>query len=175
MNRRLRSWLKGFPPVSSSIFRIQGRGRDNVIVNNAYYSRLAVEHMVKRGRKHCAMITGSGHSIVEKEREEGYRQALCQAGLTVRPEWIVKGDFRYDMAHEQAIRLMEKEPRIDGFFCASDLMALGSSTTAGAAHKDSKQISVFGFDGLLSSRYARPKLSTIRQNQKYKGFLAARC
>ena len=26
----------------------------------------------------------------------------------------------------------------------------------------------------MSSEYARPKLSTIRQNQKYKGFLAAR-
>ena len=47
-----------------------GERKGCVIVNNAYYSRLAVEHMVKRGRKRIAMITGSGHSIVEKEREE---------------------------------------------------------------------------------------------------------
>lgn len=152
-----------------------GERKGCVIVNNAYYSRLAVEHMVKRGRKRIAMITGSGHSIVEKEREEGYMQALRQAGLTIKPEWIVKGDFRYDMAHEQAVRLMEKEPKIDGFFCASDLMALGVINALRGQHiKIPKQISVFGFDGLLSSEYARPKLSTIRQNQKYKGFLAAR-
>ena len=70
---------------------------------------------------------------------------------------------------------MEKEPRIDGFFCASDLMALGVINALRGQHiKIPKQISVFGFDGLLSSEYARPKLSTIRQNQKYKGFLAAR-
>lgn len=146
-----------------------------VVVNNAYYSRIAVEQMIRRGRKRIAMITGSGHSIVEKEREEGYARALSQAGLTVRPEWIVKGEFRYDMAHEQAVRLMEKEPRIDGFFCASDLMALGAMNALRTQHyKVPKQVSVFGFDGLLSSEYARPRLSTIRQNQKYKGYLAAR-
>lgn len=152
-----------------------GTKKGCVVVNNAYYSRIAVEQMIKRGRKRIAMITGNGHSVVEKEREEGYMQALRQAGLPVRREWIVKGDFRYDMAHEQAVRLMEKEPRIDGFFCASDFMALGVMNALRAQHcKVPKQVSVFGFDGLPSGDCARPRLSTIRQNQKYKGYLAAR-
>lgn len=152
-----------------------GKNKGCVVVNNAYYSRIAVEALIKRGRKRIAMITGNGHSTVEKEREEGYMQALRQAGLTVKKEWIVRGEFRYDMAHEQAVRLMEKEPKIDGFFCVSDLMALGViNALRGLHYKIPKQISVFGFDGLTSGEYARPKLSTIRQNQKYKGFLAAR-
>ena len=153
----------------------EGENKGCVLVNNAYYARRAVEELLARGRRNIAMLSGSRHSMVELERRAGYEAALHAAGLCVREELVVYGYFEYARAAEAVEALLRERPEVDGLFCASDLMALGAyGSLRAAGRKIGEDVSVFGFDGLPWGAYAAPPLATVVQDQRRKGWCAAK-
>lgn len=163
-----------FPCVAIDV-PIEGENKGCVIVNNTYYATRAVSHLIERGRRTLAMMCGNRHSMVEIERRSGYELALTRAGLAPDEDLLVYGNFDYETARLQTQQLMQRRPDVDAFFCASDLMALGVINALRQLHfKVPKQVAVFGFDGVPLGEYARPALSTIRQDNRKKGYQAAR-
>lgn len=153
----------------------EGKNKGSVVVNNIYHSMEATNQIIKKGRKKIAMMCGHGHSMVDVERKAGYRMALENHNIPVVSDLIVYGDFDSDKAYEKTKELFTKYPDIDGIYCASDFMALGTIRALKDMGKKLPQdVSVFGFDGIMLGEFIKPALSTIKQNNLQKGYLAAK-
>ena len=106
-------------------------GLHGEFIDNVAAAKLAVQHLVNLGHRRIASIGGDLHGperfSVPGLRTQGFRDAMAEAGLPVRPEWEVDGRFT---AHggELAMTALLSQPggRPTGVFCQSDEMAFGA-------------------------------------------------
>lgn len=63
---------------------------DNDNVQAAYD---ATRHLIAQGHRRIGFVSGPPNLVVSRDRLEGYRKALQEAGLETRDEWIVEGEF----------------------------------------------------------------------------------
>ncbi|OIK14787.1 LacI family DNA-binding transcriptional regulator [Bacillus sp. MUM 13] len=139
-----------------------------VTADNKLGANQAVSHLLQLGHRNIAFVNGHKFAFVSEQRLEGYLEALGNAKVPIREEWIVNGNFNEDTAEAEALLLLKNYPDITAIFSASDLMALGilkAAKTLGI--KVPQQLSVIGYDDILLSSYVSPALTTIAQN-KYK-------
>lgn len=163
-----------FPCVAIDV-NIEGKNKGCVVINNCYYSMVAVENLIKKGRKNIGIILGHKHAMVTIERKIGYQIALEKNNIPFREELLIECNFSYDIAYKKTKKLISDYPEIDGLFCTSDVMAIGALNAIKDSNKSiPNDISLFGFDGIPTSRFTNPPLSTIQQNYIKKGEEAAR-
>ncbi len=152
---------------------IEGEKKGCVITNNTMYSTQAVEALLESGKENIAMISGTSHAIVSIEREAGYKIALSKKKKEAYN--ILSGDFDKKKAKEITVEMLNNHPEIDGFFCASDYMALGCIEGIESLGKRvPEDVGVIGFDNIPISRYTKPTLSTVAQDDIKKGYEAAK-
>lgn len=129
----------------------------------------AVMHLIELGHRSIAHLSGPLDWYDARAREQGWRDALADAGLPIAPP--VVGDWTsdygytfgktYDFADATAV------------FAANDQMALGlvhGLSERGLRVPD--DISVVGFDDLPDARHFLPPLTTVRQDFAALGALA---
>lgn len=100
-------------------------------VDNVGAAKLAVQHLVNLGHTRIASIGGDLHGperfSVPGLRQSGFRAAMADAGLTVRPEWEVDGGFTAHGGELAMTSLLSQSGgRPTGVFCQSDEMAFGA-------------------------------------------------
>ncbi|WP_226527212.1 LacI family DNA-binding transcriptional regulator [Metabacillus niabensis] len=155
-------------------YPIQSENVGHVTTDNKLGAKKAVNHLIELGHKNIAMINGHSKAFVSKIRLEGYMEALQEAGLSYKKEWVVNGMFEEETGKEQAIKLLKKHPEITAIFSASDLMALGILEGAKEiGRKVPEDLSVVGYDDILLAGYSNPPLTTISQNIFQLGYQAA--
>lgn len=133
-------------------------------------ARVACEHLISRGRRLLATITGRLGSSQGIDRLSGFRQALSAAGLT--PVGVEDGDFTHEGAVSAMRRILETGTVPDGIFAASDLMAravLGVLETDGLRVPD--DVAVVGYDDAAIASRTTPPLTTMRQPAREQGHL----
>ena len=135
-----------------------------VDADNLGGARAAVTLLAERGCRRIATITGPIDMSPGEDRLRGYEQALTAAGLEVDPALVVHRDFT-EAGGAAAMRvLLDRRPRLDGLFAASDLMAAGALRTLaerGLAVPD--DVAVVGFDDAAPARHTVPPLTTVHQ------------
>ncbi|MFD8523937.1 LacI family DNA-binding transcriptional regulator [Streptomyces capillispiralis] len=135
-----------------------------VDADNVGGARSAVAHLLGRGRRAVAAITGPLDMYVAQCRLRGYREALERADVEGRPSWIVQGDFSEDSGRQAMAELIERAPEVDAVFAASDTMAAGALTALRAAgRRVPEDVAVIGFDDFPLARRTEPQLTTVRQ------------
>jgi LacI family transcriptional regulator len=143
-----------------------------VTVDNVNGARLAVEHLIKTGRRRIATITGQINIYDAVERLEGYRLALESAGLPVDEQLILRGRFNYRAGYAGAQQLLAHKP--DAIFTACDASALGcirGIQDAGLRIPD--DIAVAGFDDIAEASRSNPPLTTVSHQIQRVGSTAA--
>lgn len=161
-----------FPCVAIDI-QIDGKNKGSVIINNTYYSMIAVNEIIKSGKNKIAMLSGTEHDMVSLERKAGYEMALRTNKLTVDENIIINCEFDYNKSIEATRDLLNCN--VDGIFCASDYMALGAiKAIEENGLRIPEDIAVFGFDGIPIGQYIRPRLTTIKQDNYKKGYSSAK-
>jgi DNA-binding LacI/PurR family transcriptional regulator len=99
--------------------------------------------------------------VAGMDRLAGYRSALAGSR---RRSIVAVGDFTRESGAEAMRTLLDDDPRIDGVFVASDLMADGAlRTLRQAGRRVPDDVAVIGFDDVDVARYTDPPLSTVRQ------------
>ncbi len=124
---------------------------------------LAVRHLLELGHRDIAHVAGPGDLAVSRERLEGYREALSEAGLPYRPELVVEADFTEEGGYE-AVQGLCATGHVSAIFAANDLSAIGIMAALrerGLTVPD--EVSVVGFDDIHLCAYTVPALTTIRQ------------
>jgi LacI family transcriptional regulator len=135
---------------------------DVVLYDDAAGSRDAARHLLELGHTRFACIAGLPG--VPEERLDGFRSALRDAGIELRDDAIVAGDFRFGGGREATARLLATGKRFTALFAVNDLMAAGAIRTLvehGLAVPD--DVSVVGFDDAPIAEMVSPPLTTVRQ------------
>ena len=135
-----------------------------VDVDNRAGARAATEHLIDRGRRRIATITGPRDMSAGLERLEGYRQALAGAGQDLAPAVVAEGDFS-EASGVRAMRdLLARVPDLDAVFAASDPMAVGALTVLREHGRQVPgDVAVVGFDDSPVSQHTDPPLTSVHQ------------
>ncbi|MEU1116829.1 MULTISPECIES: LacI family DNA-binding transcriptional regulator [unclassified Streptomyces] len=124
--------------------------------------RLAAEHLLARGRRGLASVTGPLDLPAGRERLAGFRAALERAGAAHVP--IAEGGFTRESGADAMARLLAGHPDLDGVFVANDLMAQGVCELLRERGRSVPQdVAVVGFDDSSVALTCRPPLTTVRQ------------
>lgn len=138
-------------------------------------ARTATEHLIERGCKKLATITGDTEATAGRQRLDGFTDAVTQAGLSVSRQQIVKGDYSFLSGKNAMTRLLAQKQRPDGVFVANDLMAAGALAAIDeAGFNCPDDIKIVGFDDSVVAQTTRPGLTSIRQDILGLGTTAAR-
>jgi len=133
-----------------------------VDVANDQGAALAAEHLVNRGCRRIAMITGPDDVPSSQDRLTGFRQAMARLGRAYFPTAV--GNFTQASGEQAMHQLLNAHPDIDGVFVANDLMAQGALVALrDCARSVPDDVAVVGFDDSAAATAARPALTTVRQ------------
>jgi LacI family transcriptional regulator len=139
---------------------------------------LATQHLIENGSKRIAHICGPSMSTGHN-RLQGYKDALQEAGLPIREQYIVTpldaGPMSFSHGFEATQRLLAITPRIDGIFCFNDPLAIGAIEAILAAElRIPDDIAVIGCGNHVLGASLRLPLSTIDQDTKALGEKSAK-
>jgi DNA-binding LacI/PurR family transcriptional regulator len=154
----------GIPVVIAGSPR-EGNGFIYVDTDNVGGAVQATQHLIERGCKKIATITGDVTASAGRQRLEGYEIALTEAGRRVTKNLIVAGDFSFESGRAAMSKLLKTTQDIDGVFAANDLMASGAiAELRDYGLRIPQDVKVVGFDDSLISQTSRPLLTTVRQD-----------
>ncbi|MPY30160.1 LacI family transcriptional regulator [Streptomyces adustus] len=136
----------------------------HVRADNSGGARLAVRHLLDKGRRTIATITGPLDMDVARARLDGYREALDSAGVTVDEDLIAYGDFTEEGGRAAMRGLLQRHPHLDAVFAASDVTASGAVLELRAhGRRVPDDVAVVGFDDSIVARHTDPPLTSVRQ------------
>lgn len=135
-----------------------------VDVDNVKGGFLATEHLISRGCKNILALTGDLKLQSGRDRLDGYKKALTDAGYKVREEMILQGDYTGATARELITKALKKGIKFDGVFAANDLSAISAMDVLREdAIKVPEQVKIVGFDDSPIASSSNPSITTIRQ------------
>jgi DNA-binding LacI/PurR family transcriptional regulator len=141
-----------------------------VDVDNVMGARLAVDHLVNRGRLHIAEIAGPPDMIAGRARHEGYAAGLAAAGRELDLTLVVHGNFSQESGEAAMRELLIRRPEVDGVVCANDLMAAGAlGVLREAGRRVPEDVSVVGFEDAPLAISTHPPLTTVHQSPERMG------
>lgn len=125
----------------------------------------AVNYLITAGCRRIGMINCSVKYKYARHRLQGFRQALDQAGLSFNPDWYASvPSIDYTLAYSAAIQVLHTDPAPDAIFASSDVLA---AAVINAAHtlgiRVPEDLSVIGFDNVVTSQITQPAITTIAQ------------
>lgn len=146
-----------------------------VDVDNRGGARLAVDHLIERGRRCIATVAGPQDMLAGVGRLVGYREGLQAAGLDDDGSLVAYGQFSETGAFQATRELLARRPEIDAVFAASDPMAFGAMRALkDAGRRIPADVAVVGFDGSPLARTTDPPLTTVHQPVEAMGQQMAR-
>ncbi|WP_327283553.1 LacI family transcriptional regulator [Streptomyces sp. NBC_00597] len=135
----------------------------------------AVRHLLGRGRRAIATVTGPLDVYGAQCRLDGYREALTAAGVPADELLIADGDFTEEGGRRAVRELLERRPDLDAVFAASDVMAAGARRELRAAgRRIPEDVALVGFDDSVLARHMDPPLTSVRQPVEEMGRTMAR-
>jgi DNA-binding LacI/PurR family transcriptional regulator len=156
---------------------LPGNDRDPVSfvdVDNHGGAVRAVHHLIDSGRSTIATVAGPRDMTAGFDRLAGYRQVMAKAERSDHG-LVYFGDFSQVSGEHATARLLERQPRVDAIFTASDLMAVGVlRALRRAGRRVPDDVAVVGFDDLPIGRHTDPPLTTVRQPTEELGARMAR-
>ena len=163
----LREQTTGLPTI---VIKAEAdRSWHTVGVDQQLGARLAVQHLIDLGHRTIAHLAGPMDWFDARERAQGWRECLAEAGLAEGP--YVLGDWTSDFGFEfgRTFELGETT----AVFAANDQIALGViHGLHGRGIRVPDDVNVVGFDDLSDARHFLPPLTTVRQNFAELGKLA---
>ena len=136
--------------------------------------RLALAHLHALGHRRIAHLAGALNTVAGSERLHAFRRETVALGLDGSAELIRKGDFSSASGYRETCALLALAERPTAIVAASDLMALAAlQAIRDARLRPGRDLAVVGFDDLEAAALAHPPLTTIRQDRRELGTLAA--
>ena len=174
-SRRLLAAINDSIPTVAIASRLEARRFHSVDIDNRGGGRLAAAHLIEKGHRAIATITGPLDWPSAQARLDGAREALRAAGISgdllvaTSAEWGVEG------GRSAMTRLLESGGRFTALFAQSDLLALGAIAELQARNLSVPgDVSVVGYDDIPVARYLTPALTTVRQPMPEVGARAVR-
>ncbi|GCE31577.1 LacI family transcriptional regulator [Dictyobacter alpinus] len=161
-------------PVIYAYTRVEDPNVLCILPDDEQGARLAVEHLIKQGRRHFAHITGPVYFEAVQLRAKEMRAVLGEHDIPFTERRVLSGAWEESWGYEAANILLDRDPLIDAIFCGSDQIARG--VVDGLRERGIRvpeDIAITGFDNWeVMATAVRPPLTTVDLNLHELGKLA---
>ena len=141
-----------------------GQGIVSLRVDESEVTRVATQHLLELGHRRIGFVTPPPSKNIAQMRIEGFEKALIEAGLPVRPEYLVDGGFDLQDGIRGAEQLLSLGRPPTAVVAANDLVAIGViSTLKKQGYRVPADISVVGIDDIQMASLLDPPLTTVSQ------------
>ena len=145
-----------------------------VVTHDSVGAVEAARHLADLGHKHIAHISGPPTFRSAHERRRGFREALAECGLKLRPSFDREGAYTFDSGIAAARELLASKPRPTAIFAGNDEMAAGVYKVAHELGlRIPEDLSVVGYDDSATALRLWPVLTSVRLPVREMGRLAA--
>lgn len=137
---------------------------DAVMVDNQHGGEEATAHLLERGYRDIACITGPAGASTSEDRLAGYRAAMRDAGKA--DDWIRAytrhADFRVDGGRTAMEELLALPHRPDAVFVTNNLMTVGALQALREAGVEPPSFGILSFGDVPWASLVRPPLTTVQ-------------
>jgi len=150
-------------------------GVPSVDVDNMQGGRLATRHLLELGHTRIAHLAGNRDMMSAPVRRDAYCAALQEAGVPVRPEYILETRYDGETVQEAVQTLLRLPEPPTALFAANDTIALTAMQTAQQLGLSiPEDLSLVGFDDTPAASLVTPALTSVRQPLQQISALATR-
>jgi LacI family transcriptional regulator len=147
---------------------------DYVGVDNRGAGRLAVEHLHGLGFDQVYLVGGRMGTSVAQDRIEGFREAVAAGSENADQDFWIDCEPDSRAARDAVGRFLSRKPGRVGLVCYNDLTGAGAIGAARAAGLEpGRDIGIVAIGGAIDSVLTLPSLTTISEDPKKIGRLAA--
>jgi len=164
--------VQGRKPVLVISGDARYEGVDTVSAENVHSARELAAHLFAHGRRALVFVGDPDLGPDIRSRYDGFVAAHTERGLTAPDP--VRIPFREADGAAYARTLLAGAPTPDALVCANDELALAiMQTLQDGGCRVPEDVAVVGWDDVMTARYVRPGLTTVRQPVARLGALAA--
>jgi LacI family transcriptional regulator len=141
-------------------------GAPAVLLDNEGAAHAAVSHLIARGHRHIAMLSGRAAISTTTERVAGYRRALREANIEVDDRFVISGESTSEGGACATNAVLDLAEPPSAIFSGNNLMSIGAlQTIAQRGLLVPHDVALVGFDDFPFpwSDAFRPHLTTIAQ------------
>lgn len=147
---------------------------DSVTIDNASATRGCIEHLVDKGHRRIAIITGSLLLQTARDRLQGYKDALSLRRIPIDPQLICEGDFRIESGFQLVQKILSRIERPTAIFVSNGLMSIGAlKAILRSGLRCPEDIALASFDDMFLSDVLQPPLTAVVQPAYDMGYRGA--
>lgn len=137
-----------------------------VVIDDVDGGYIATRHLIESGHERIGYVSdwleNPFNFVSSRDRYEGYRRALDEAGIPFRPEYHRQGPHGRAEARAMALELLQSPDPPTAIFAASDTQAIGVlEASRDVGLKVPEELSVIGYDDIEIAEFLN--LTTVRQ------------
>ncbi|MNJ49570.1 HTH-type transcriptional regulator MalR [compost metagenome] len=130
--------------------------------DNVQASYDATKHLISMGHERIGFVSGPPDLVVSKDRLKGYMNALADAGLESRAEWIVEGEFLQESGYRAMSFFMNLPNRPTAIVLIDDVVAFGILRGLHELkYKVPEDLCLVSFNNIPLSELSNPPLSSM--------------
>lgn len=153
----------GLPMIFVNRFWKENPPHPFIYPNDREGGYMATRHLIDLGHRKIGYINGPDERCTcGSDRLLGFQDALAEAGLEMRPEWVFRGGWSPESGYEAGKHILSSTDRPTAIFSANDYMAIGCIR---AAHdlriRVPEELAIVGFDNREAATYVEPALTTV--------------
>ena len=153
--------------------RLKGKMAASVLTDEVKAFKEITDYVIDKGFEKLVLIKGKDEAEVTTDRFKGFKKAIRERGVSKENIDILSCKFDEELAYKDVLSYIKKYKKTKGraFVCMSDLMAIAAMRAVeDSGYKAGEDFFVTGFDGMQFLNYIRPRIATIDQNMRKKGY-----
>lgn len=152
----------------------EGRQFNEIDADHQAGSYMAVKHLIEEGHRNIALLNGPLAFSNSRDRLRGYMQAMKEANLPIRDEFMYTGNFSRTSGLAAIEEMRAYLADIDAVFATNDRMAIGLIQGFRMLDDvDTSHIGIAGFDNSDAAMLSIPSLTSVQVPLYEMGRLAA--
>ncbi len=154
-------------------------GVTNIQLNHQVAAQLALKHLADLGHRRVVFMKGQEQTADSNYRWQEIMETATACGIELHPELFIRlteNSWSPALGYGPVKALLTRTRNFTALFAFNDIAAFGAIRAlheAGLRVPD--DVSVIGFDDVLSAPFGIPSLTTIRQPLREMGRLGAEC
>jgi DNA-binding LacI/PurR family transcriptional regulator len=152
-------------------------GITNIVLDHDLAARLALEHLRSLGHERIAFMQGAPGITDAKFRWKSIGNVAREMGIEIVPErclQLEEASQTPEAGHGLMRRLLDRNRDFTAVFCFNDITAIGAvRAICDVGLRVPQDISVMGFDDIITAAFSQPSLTTVKQPLREMGLRAA--
>jgi len=149
----------------------------NIILDHRQAALLGLQHLKELGHEQIAFLRGQPQSADSEVRWNAICEVAQELGIEINPQRVVQLqglDSSPELGYPFGKELLARRVPFTALFAYNDISAIGAMRAfQEAGLRVPEDISVVGFDDIVSASFCIPSLTTVRQPLKKMGRIAA--